>query len=75
MFLNLMSSGIKQKENGYWDNKKMSPCKMVPVVRTLEKKCFIYRYFFIYLNFKIWGLGTNMNKITFSTDQNEDYCL
>jgi hypothetical protein len=24
---------------------------MVPVVRTLEKECFIYRYFFIYLNF------------------------
>ncbi|MCM3363680.1 hypothetical protein [Niallia sp. MER TA 168] len=25
--------------------------KMVPVVRTLEKECFIYRYFFIYLNY------------------------
>lgn len=29
---------------------------MEPVVRTLEKECFIYRYFFIYLNFKIWGI-------------------
>jgi putative transposase len=27
--------------------------KMVPVDRTLEKECFIYRYFFVYLNFKI----------------------
>ncbi|MBP1935131.1 hypothetical protein J2Z37_005200, partial [Ammoniphilus resinae] len=26
---------------------------MVPVVRTLEKECFICRYFFIYLNFNI----------------------
>ncbi|MBM7646489.1 hypothetical protein JOD45_002719, partial [Scopulibacillus daqui] len=26
---------------------------MVPVVRTLEKECFIYRYFLIYLNFNI----------------------
>jgi putative transposase len=43
--------------------------KMVPVVRTLEKECFIYRYFFIYLNFRIWGLGDNMSKITFSTKE------
>src|SRR5690606_5627036 len=42
---------------------------MVPVVRTLEKECFIYRYFFIYLNLKIWGLETNMSKITFSTKE------
>lgn len=39
---------------------------MVPVGRTLEKECFTYRYFFIYLNFRIWGLGDNMSKITFS---------
>ena len=42
---------------------------MVPVVRTLEKECFIYRYFFIYLKFKIQGQGDNMSKITFSTKQ------
>lgn len=27
--------------------------KMVPVGRTLEKEGFTYRYFFIYLNFRI----------------------
>ena len=42
---------------------------MVPVGRTLEKECFTYRYFFIYLNFRIWGLGDNMSKITFSTKE------
>ncbi len=36
---------------------------MVPIDRTLEKECFICRYFFIYLNFK--G-GTVMSKIIFS---------
>jgi len=30
---------------------------MVPIDRTLEKGCFIYRYFFIYLNLKDMGLG------------------
>jgi putative transposase len=44
-------------------------CKMVPVVRTLEKECFTYRYFFIYLNFRTWGLGDNMSKIIFSTKE------
>jgi putative transposase len=40
---------------------------MVPIDRTLEKECFIYRYFFIYLNFKIWGTrGTIMSTITFT---------
>ena len=33
---------------------------MVPIDRTLEKECFIYRYFFIYLNLKIWGLGERL---------------
>lgn len=42
---------------------------MVPIDRTLEKECLIYRYFFIYLNFKICGLGTIMSKITFSTKE------
>lgn len=42
---------------------------MVPVVRTLEKECFIYRYFFVYLNFKIWGIEDIMSKIIFSTKE------
>ena len=33
---------------------------MVPIDRTLEKECFIYRYFFIYLNLKIGGLGERL---------------
>lgn len=42
---------------------------MVPVDRTLEKECFICRYFFIYLNFKIWGLGDIMSKVIFSNKE------
>lgn len=30
--------------------KRNGVATMVPVVETLEKECFIYRYFFIYLN-------------------------
>lgn len=49
--------------------KKDRSIKLVPVVRTLEKECFIYGYFFIYLNFKIWRLGDIMSKIIFSTKE------
>ena len=59
---NIPDADIKQQ-------KEVDHPKMVPVDRTLEKECFIYRYFFIYLNFKIWGLGDNMSKITFSTKE------
>lgn len=33
---------------------------MVPIYRTLEKECSIYRYFFIYLNIKIGRLGERL---------------
>jgi len=42
---------------------------MVPVGRTLEKKSVQPTGIFIYLNFRIWGLGDNMSKITFSTKE------
>jgi hypothetical protein len=42
---------------------------MVPVGRTLEKKSVQPAGIFIYLNFRIWGLGENMSKITFSTTE------
>src|SRR4051794_22305117 len=38
---------------------------MVPVGRTLVKRVF---NLLIYLNFRIWGLGDNMSKITFSSN-------
>ena len=41
---------------------------MVPVGRTLEKKSVSSTGIF-YLNFRIWGLGDNMSKITFSSKE------
>ncbi|MBO1511377.1 hypothetical protein I7822_06815 [Metabacillus sp. BG109] len=37
-------------------SKKDDRFNMVPIDRTLIKECFIYRYFFIYFNFKIMGI-------------------
>ncbi|WP_236712733.1 hypothetical protein, partial [Peribacillus muralis] len=48
--------------------KRRKGIKLVPVVRTLEKECFIYRYFFI-LTFHNTGLGDVMSKITFSAKE------
>ncbi|WP_204317740.1 hypothetical protein, partial [Neobacillus sedimentimangrovi] len=42
---------------------------MVPVGRTLEKKSVQPTGIFIYLNFRIWRLGDNMSKITFSSKE------
>lgn len=39
---------------------------MVPVVRTLEKECLIYRYFFIYLNLSYGEWEKIMSKLIFS---------
>lgn len=39
---------------------------MVPIDRTLEKECFIYRYFFIYLILLLGTRGTTMSKVIFT---------
>ncbi|AIM17306.1 hypothetical protein HW35_14580 [Bacillus sp. X1(2014)] len=51
---------IKKRANLY---------KMVPVGRTLEKKSVQPTGIFIYFNFRIWRLGDNMSKITFSSKE------
>ena len=64
-----MHLGKNESLNLKVNEQRRRQTKLVPVVRTLEKECFICRYFFIYLNLLNKGLGDNMSKITFSTKE------